>query len=221
MKKMLYIIIPTVIITSVLLIMPIVSGFVTADVEYIYPTIEDVYNYAVCNGVISEENGVLSVTANISEHDIPRVREGQSVIITGSALGDTEHFGKVTSIATKATKQQSGGSSRTVLKCNIEFESATNDLKSGYNVTARIITNVTESAVVVPFDNCIIENGNYYVYLLQGNSAQRRLVDVSDETESGFVISSGVTSESMLICSPEKLEGSQVRVNAKAFGAGY
>ncbi len=211
----------TAVLSAILFCLPLLADFFVKNTEYVYPTVTDVKDYAVCSGVISEKDGALYVKANISESDIPYVTEGQTVEITGNALGDEVYFGKVSSISEKATTLQSGTSIRTVIKCDIKFEDKTDALKAGYNVTAKIITNVHEDAVIVPFDAVFSEGKNKYVYVVNDALANKQLIETSGETTDGYMVSVGVDDTTKVVIDPSDLEGGKVRVNAYPFGEAY
>lgn len=221
MKKYWVLFTATAFITALFFTMPFISSAFVKDAEYIYPTVTDVNEYAVCSGTVSEENGKLVVKANISENDIPYVEIGQKVEITGNALGDSVYKGVVDNISSKATKIQSGTSTRTVVKCTVKIDGNVSKLKVGYNITAKIITKTHTDAVIVPFDSVMIEGKNKYVYLIEENTAKKKYVETDGETTSGFIISVGVDNKSQVVYNPLKLKGEEIKVNARAFSEGY
>ncbi len=211
----------TAVITVLLFSFPLLADVFVKDTEYIYPTVTDVKDYAVCSGIIAEKDGKLYVKANISESDIPYVKIGQTVEITGNALGSNVYYGTVLDISEKATTIQSGTSTRTVIKCDIKFDDNTDTLKSGYNVTAKIITKVHNNAVIVPFDSVLNEGKNKYVYVIHDSFAKKQIIETSGETTDGYMVSVGVDDSSKVIYDPTGLNGADIRVNAYYFGEEY
>ena len=221
MKKYWILFLSTAVVTALFLTMPFISSAIVKDAEYVYPTVSDINEYAVCSGVVTEENGTIIVNANVSENDIPYVEKGQEVEITGNALGDSMYMGRVKIISSRATKIQSGTSSRTVVKCNVAIQGDTSKFKVGYNVTAKIIIKTHKQAVVVPFDSVMLEGKNRYVYLVENNIAKKQYIETEGETTSGFIVTAGVDNKSMVVYNPSKLEGEEIKVNARAFSEGY
>lgn len=221
MKKYWILLVLTAIGTAVFLTLPFLTSLFIKDAVYVYPTVSDVDNYAVCSGVVAEENGQLIIKANISENDIPYVKEGQQVIITGNALGEEKYNGTVSSISSKATKIQSGTSSRTVIKCDVKIDGDDSKFKVGYNVTAKIIVKTYSDAIVVPYNSVVLDGNNRYVYVIEDKTAIKKYIETDGETPDGFIVSVGIDKNSMVLYDADDLKGDQVRVSARLHNEGY
>lgn len=221
MKKYLTLLITTAAVGTLLFLLPILSPIIIPTAEYIYPTVKDVNNYSVCSGVISNDDGILYVTANISENDIPYVALGQTAEITGNALGKNIYTGKVSYVSQKASKIQSGTTSRTVIKCHIKIVGDTSELKEGYNVTAKIVTDTEKNAMILPFDTVMTEGNNNYIYVINGANAEKRYIETDGEIKDGYIISVGVDTDTKVVYNPTEYTSEKLRVTATARSEEY
>jgi HlyD family secretion protein len=143
-----------------------------------------------CKGVIlGNKNTGFTANIQISEDDILRVEEGQSVILHCNALGDTELKGKLTTLSDKAYQASYSTMKITVVDAVVDVLDDDTRLKSGYTVTAEIILNKIQDATILPFEAVAQENdGDYYVYRLENGWAYKEYIDVSFEDEKGAVV---------------------------------
>lgn len=97
--------------------------------------------------IIDVEN--LQITATVNEYNAKGLEVGQSVEITGEALGDDVKIsGKIVSVAPLATVIQSTTGMETVIEVMIEPLDGKNLLKPGLNVDCDIITHEKKGVVI-------------------------------------------------------------------------
>lgn len=143
-----------------------------------------------CKGVIvGNSDSGYKAKIQISEDDILRVEEGQSVLLHCNALGDTELKGELKNLSDKAYQTSYSTLKITVVDATIDILDDDERLKSGYTVTAEIILNNIQDATILPFEAVAQEkNGDYYIYRLENGWAYKEYIDVSFEDEKGIVV---------------------------------
>lgn len=166
-----------------------------------------------CKGVIAgdEKNGYKALI-QISEDDISRVEEGQSVLLHCNALGETVLSGELSSISDEAYQATYSSIKITVVDAVVDILDEDDKLKSGYTATAEIVLNKVDNATILPFEAVAQEkNGKYYVYRLENGWANKEYIDIIFEDEKGFVVSN--LNKNWRICeNPTEFTDERVRV---------
>lgn len=161
----------------------------------------------------------LCVVASVPEESISQVAKGQSVTISGDALGSKTYTGVVESISPTAKSHLNGLSSETVVDVNITFKGDTNGLRPGYNVDAGIEVSAPASYNILPYEAVKQDDsGNEYVLLYDGGYARKVNVVTGKETEKGVEIKEGIPENSWVIYSPTIKEDSRVRISSEVTG---
>ena len=96
-------------------------------------------------------------------------------------------------------------------------EAPGDDIKPGFSVKARIVTQEKENVLIAPYETVgADENGNEYVFLYWDGKAVKTAVETGEEYDSGFEILSGIQEGDRLLYQPEQLsDGSRVILAAK------
>ena len=129
----------------------------------------------------------LYVKANIPEVDINKIKSGDQAKVMVSAMGDSVYTGVVEERNVDAdplshsymVRMRLKGSTKGLLPgmvCRVKFEGESND--GGYEVPNR----------AVQLDN----KGNRFVWVVADSTAQMRLVTISDLTQTGVLVDSGL-----------------------------
>lgn len=197
-----------------------VKNSTTVNVKYVNPKIEDVSFYSECDGVISKATAnEYKAKAYIKEKDIPNVKENSVVTISGAALGDEVFEGYISWVSDKATNVNVSGYQNTVLECEITIENGNNNIKEGYNITARVTTLKVENAIVADYKTVMSDGKNYWVYLVDNNKAKKQYIEIYKESENGYIVESGINTFDMLVYQPQEDDNLEYRrVNATIKG---
>ncbi|MEZ5891087.1 MAG: efflux RND transporter periplasmic adaptor subunit [Xanthobacteraceae bacterium] len=123
----------------------------------------------------------LEVVAEVNEEDIPRVREGQAVLLRTDAFPDQRIEGKVRQMTPM------GDPVAKTYRIRINLPDDT-PLKPGMSVEANVITREKANALLVPADAV---QGNT-VYVLNGDRVHRREVEVGIRGTRNVEIPSGI-----------------------------
>ncbi len=156
----------------------------------------------------------LQATADIAEADVAKIKLGQKVTVSSSALAETNYSGKVQEIGLEAhTKTRNQGETTAVpVIISIQKNSL---LRPGYNVDLKITTAIIAKAVVVPFEAIIEKGGHSCVYLIRDHKAKLQRIETGISDNSSIQIKSGVKKGDQVIVNPpqELKDGSEVRSN--------
>ncbi len=153
------------------------------------------------------------IAVAIREQDLPLVKVGQSVTVSGVAFSKT-YRGTLETIASTARQQYVGTLSETVVDAVVSLEDAAADLRVGLNAQAGIIVSTTENALLLPYETIgQDQNGKEFVYVYDGKqNVYRRVVELGRETADGVLVVSGVSAGERVVQNPEELSGEHVAV---------
>lgn len=112
--------------------------------------------------------------ARVDEPDLPRVKEGQGLLVTFDGLPDLSFKGAVTSVS--PSLRDSGG--RQVGEVLGEIQDADHRLPLNASVNVEIIVGERASVLVVPRTAIRRDGAARYVFLLEDGRAERREVSV-------------------------------------------
>lgn len=127
------------------------------------------------------------ISAYIDEEDITKVKLGQEVDVTVTAINKAL-TGKITAIDGEAT---SSGNS-TTFGITITLEGDFEDVYSGMSSEMNIIINESTDALLVPVDAVKKANGKYVVSLKEGESTKDVEVEIGLQDSSYVEIKSGL-----------------------------
>jgi multidrug efflux pump subunit AcrA (membrane-fusion protein) len=130
----------------------------------------------------------LQTIVQVDELDISKIKKGQTVDLTVSAVPDQTYTGKVTAIAAEGTS--SNGVS--TFDGTIHFEKPAN-LKVGMSAEASILTDSKAEALYVPVDGIYSNNNEKYVIATSTSSTEQKTVKTGLATEEYVEITEGVS----------------------------
>ncbi|MBQ9414205.1 MAG: efflux RND transporter periplasmic adaptor subunit [Clostridia bacterium] len=160
----------------------------------------------------------VNVSIAVRENVLPRLQVGQTVTVTGPAFQKKRYRGVLSSIASSAHTGLVGSGTETVVDAAVTFLSGEADasLIPGLTAKATVLTGEKENVLFLPFD-CVAETetGERYVYVLEGESACRRVVKAIDRA-SGVEIEEGLQKGERIVTAPEQLTGERVHVLVKS-----
>ena len=159
--------------------------------------------------IIDTDN--LFVSLLVGEDVFSKVEIGQTLSITGSAF-EKRYKGKITGIGAVATQNTS---SAAYISATADITNPDSDLKPGFNVKAKIITETNKNALIVP-SNCISQDDNgEFVYRLIGNKAEKAYIKTDDITKDGTIVLSGINEGEYIASNPESIEKDDSYVRKK------
>ena len=184
---------------------------------------EGIQQTVLCTGRVEEAGrDVLAVSASgtkvqvrvaVPENHLRFVREGQRVVVSGTAFHEESYNGTVVSLGEEAYTSSTGG---TVVDAVVALEGADASLKCGLTAKANIAVRYSEGLLLPYSSLCADEEGKEYVYVLENTRAVRREVTVQEELAQGVLVAGGVQAGERLIEEPEKIKSEGVLVKEAA-----
>ncbi len=130
----------------------------------------------------------MQVKTSVNEVDVSRVSVGQQCIIHLDALPEPVFYGKVTQIATLATRKRNSNVKE--FEVMVLIDGSDPRLKPGMSATVEIITDRLENAVFVPLEAVFEKEGKTIVYLADSHKPVE--VKVGPKNQTSVVIESGL-----------------------------
>ncbi|KPJ62385.1 hypothetical protein AMJ44_15675 [candidate division WOR-1 bacterium DG_54_3] len=152
------------------------------------------------------------VEIQIDEVDIAVAKAGQRVRFTTDAFPDQEFFGRITWINKKAELKKVGGRVRLdeedlVFRGKVKFEDGQKVLRPGMSVYAEIITGEKRNVLVVPREAITLRQGKQVVYVITGNRAWQKEVELGIKDAEKVEILKGLSlGEKVAISNLDKLK---------------
>jgi HlyD family secretion protein len=162
---------------------------------------------------VGDKSGIY-LESDILVDDIANVKVGSKVLIENEDLGITAVKGTVRKIYPKAfSKMSELGIGQKRVKTEIDFSEGVADLKSGYDMTVKIITASKENTLLIDEKAIFEYQGKDHVFVNENGVAKLRAVEKGLESDDRVEILSGLTEGEKIILSPdEKLaEGTKIK----------
>jgi HlyD family secretion protein len=162
---------------------------------------------------IGDRSGMY-LESDILIDDIANIKEGSVVLIENDDLDIKDAKGTVQKIYPKAFSKMSDlGIAQKRVKIEIEFNDTISDLKSGYDMTVKIITASNENALLIDEKAIFEYEGKDHVFVNENGVARLRAIEKGLESDDRVEITAGLKEGEKVILSPdEKLaEGTKVK----------
>lgn len=159
---------------------------------------------------ITDKSG-LSVKLNINETQISKVKEGQTVTITGSAFERKTYTGKVLSIANEAEETATDTGRETTVEVNIKVENPDKEIKLGYTAKCAIVVSSDKSSIIIPYEALGSDSKGDYVYKFQNGKAEKQYIKIENELSEGAKVKSGITNGDRIIKNISELSDSEIQ----------
>lgn len=159
---------------------------------------------------ITDKSG-LSVKLNINETQIPKIKEGQTVTITGGAFEKKTYLGKVLSIADEAEEIATETGRETTVEVDVKVENPDEDIKLGYTAKCAIVVSSDKSSVIIPYEALGSDNQGDYVYKFQNGKAEKQYIKIESELSEGAKVKSGINSGDRIIKNISELSDSEIQ----------
>ncbi|MGE5381269.1 MAG: efflux RND transporter periplasmic adaptor subunit [Methylocystaceae bacterium] len=148
--------------------------------------------------------GELEVTCKVGEVDAGNLQPGQKVKITCTAIAGKNFTGQVVRVADAAILSASSqGSEVARVPVTLRLDRQQTDLKPGYTVDMRIITQAGKRALAIPFDAVVTRKGQKIVFVVdaKGMVSERKIATV-EGNEVYDIVTSGLKAGDEVAVSP-------------------
>lgn len=143
-----------------------------------------------------------SVYIDIPESDMPGIKEGLDVILTGDGF-EGEIRAKIKSVKFEAEEKQIDNANKNVVEAELEVENKS-VLRPGYTLKADVIKAVDKNAVIIPvMDYLTDEDGKDYVYIVNAEGKlEKRFVTLKDYSDM-YISVEGLKQGEKIVSTPD------------------
>lgn len=146
----------------------------------------------------------LYIESDILVGDIGSIKEGLEVVISSKDLGIDHLAGKVTKIHPNAFSKVSDlGVEQKRIKVDIDILDPATNLKPGYDLDIKIITNSKENALQIPENAVFTMDKKDYVFVDDNGKAKLREIERGLESDRQVEVLSGLEEGEIVILSPD------------------
>lgn len=207
---------------------------IQARINQLKANTEDMVVKAPIDGIIldveAEEGGMVQAGAKLCSiggyngyfiesdvliEDIVGVKIGASVIIEAEDIGIKDMKGTVRKIYPKAfNKMSTLGIEQKRVKVEIDFDSKIEDLRPGYDMTVKIITNSKKDTLLIPEKAVFNYQGKDHVFINEGGTASLRVIEKGLESNEQVEVLKGLEEGEEVILSPDETmeEGAKIKI---------
>ncbi len=146
----------------------------------------------------------------VPERHIRVIEKGQPVTVSGVGFRKATYAGTVTDIAGTAKSGINGTVAETVVEAVVTLseEEIDDSLRVGLNATGTVTVNTIPNGMIVPYTAVKQDEDNQeYVYLLKGETAEKRVITPRAERVDGYLVVEGFEEGELLILSPDLVDG--------------
>jgi multidrug efflux pump subunit AcrA (membrane-fusion protein) len=154
----------------------------------------------------------LTFTALVDETEIIKVQPGMKTVVTLDGLPNEPLDGTVTKVGIESVTTPTGG---TAFPVEIAFVPGKSPVLIGMNGSVNISIETIENVIAIPVEALLEEGGASYVWVVEGNHAQRKKVEPGRFTETRVEIRSGLAEGDKVIVSDTAGLKDGARVQAK------
>lgn len=150
------------------------------------------------------------IRLSIPERHIRVIETGQAVAVSGVGFHKAIYRGTVTDIASVAKSAVNGAVPETIVEATVTLldGEADESLRVGLNATGTVTVDIVPNGMILPYTAVEQdEDGREYVYILQGETAEKRTFSFKAERMDGYLVTDGFTQGEILILSPELVDG--------------
>jgi HlyD family secretion protein len=152
--------------------------------------------------------------SDILVDDIANVKVGSTVLIENEDLGIKDVKGTVRKIYPKAfSKMSELGIGQKRVKTEIDFDENIENLKSGYDMTVKIITASKENTLLIDEKAIFEYQGKDHVFVNENGVAKLRAIEKGLESDEYVEVLSGLKEGEKVILSPDEklVEGTKIK----------
>jgi hypothetical protein len=177
----------------------------------------DGYAYPSSAVMTISSNSDLQIRLPVNESQVSDIKVGQKATITGVGFKNSSYSGTVKSISSDAKQVTTTNGQDTVIDVIVSVEKPNTDIKPGFTAKAKIVTSESSNILVAPYEAVRADNnGNEYVFKLNGKQAVKVPITTNREFDNGFEIKSGLNKNDKIVLNPDNLtNGAWVIPSAK------
>lgn len=151
-----------------------------------------------------------SVSVNINESCIEKIKCGQKAKIFFTALEGKAFEGTVRSISCEARQSSSLSGKETSVEVTVELEKTSEPLRAGYTAECTIITSKDKNMLIVPYEFINSDDTGEYVYVSDGNRARKSYIETGREYKDGIAVTKGLDKDDTILLSDSGIKDGSI-----------
>lgn len=164
---------------------------------------------------VERENSVYYIRADVLTDDAVKLKLGQTAILTGEALADSNLPGRIVYIAPKAeTTLSSLGVEQQRVEVRISYPYQDLPLKLGYGVDLKIIAALESDAIFVPEKAVFEKEGINHVMAIEDNKLKLLPIETGIENDDYIQVLEGLREGDKIVVDPDNKLKPGMRVKA-------
>ena len=164
--------------------------------------------------IIIAPRSALQVRISIREKDLPKLKAGLIVHITGDGFRRDRYEGVLTEISSAAVNGGTGAMVKGVV--TLQEDQADETLRLGLTAKAAVVTRTVQDGLVVPYEAVESDSdGMDYVYLLKNGVAVRHNLTVAAQLADGLLLADTALQGAVVILQPEKITDDGMSVDGE------
>jgi len=161
-----------------------------------------------------ETEGLPSITVNMSEIDVPKIKIGDKATVNLDALTDKTFTGKVVSIDTVG----SISSGVTVYPAVVRLDTKVSEILPNMSASANIITAVKDDVILAPNSSIVNQNGEQKIRIMQSGKPTEVAVETGLASDAMTEILSGLSEGDTLITNIIQSTSATTNSSSSPFG---
>lgn len=152
----------------------------------------------------------LRVRVAIPEKHLPELAQGMAARVTGSGFEKAQYTGTLSEIAATAQSDMGGG---TVVQGVVALDDPDGSMRVGLNARVTVVTQVDETALVIPHEAVLTDEQGRYVYLVEDGCARRVAISDAVQVGKGMLVTDPVFEGVVVVTQPERItrDGQPIR----------
>ena len=149
----------------------------------------------------------------ISEVDIAKISLGLKAEIKLDAFSDTVYHGEVISIANLAQFKETDSKIK-IFPVEVLIDDKSIVFLPGMTVSCRIIIDMIDDVLFIPLETLFTEENKQYVYVLSGNSYDKRIIETKQKNNDYIIVQKGLEKDELIAMSdpfPEDDQKQQIK----------
>lgn len=166
--------------------------------------------------VMIGDTGDSYIESDVLTSEIKDIKEGNQVLISNNNLGINNIKGVVSKIYPIAFSKMSDlGVEQNRIKVKIDILEENNNIKPGYVLDLKLITESKENSIYIPENSIFQLNEEDYVFVVENNQAKLRKIIKGIESERNIEILEGISEGEYIITAPSSDLEDGIRVEVK------
>ncbi|MDR0739017.1 MAG: efflux RND transporter periplasmic adaptor subunit [Oscillospiraceae bacterium] len=162
------------------------------------------------------DTSTIQIRLKINESQIPNIKEGQPVTITGAGFKKEVYFGNIKQISRKAEGNSENGNSDACVNTIVEIEDPDESIRLGFTAKCRITISENPNILFVPYKSVKTDDdGREFVFKYENGKIIKVYIKTGKEFPEGFEILSGIKNGDYVIENPNNVnQGSLVKIRS-------